>query len=65
MDRFDIPVTLNFARRMGFSGFGAGMLPGAAEVGRLTLQGGRLAFNGQPIGDSAETQLYALCRTDR
>lgn len=64
MERFDIPVTLNFARRMGFA-VPSGGLPGGADVGTLTLNGNRLFFNGQPIGGPSEAQLYALCRTVR
>ncbi|MBP2312397.1 hypothetical protein [Azospirillum soli] len=64
IERFDIPVTLNFARRMGFA-VPSGGLPGNAEVGTLTLKGNRLFFNGQPVGGPSEAQLYALCRTAR
>ncbi len=65
MDRFDIPVSLDFARTLGFAAPGAGALPGTAEVGRLTMQGNRMAFNGQPLSGSNEAELYALCRTVR
>lgn len=65
MDRFEIPVTLDFVRKLGFATPGAGALPGMAEVGRFTLQGDRLLFNGQPLNGPGEAELYALCRTVR
>ena len=65
-DRFDIPVTFALARRLGFAAPGTGRgLPGDSEIGRLVLQGGRLYFNGQPIGGPGEAELYALCRSGR
>lgn len=64
--RFEIPVTLDFARRMGFRVPTGGVpLPGTTEVGRLTLDGDRLSFNGQPVGGTSEAELYAYCRTVR
>ncbi|AWK85782.1 hypothetical protein [Azospirillum thermophilum] len=60
--RLDIPVTLDFARRIGLVVPPTG-LPGRTEVGRLTMDGGQLFFNGQPLGGPSESQLYALCRT--
>lgn len=65
MDRFEIPVTLDFARKLGFTAPGAGALPGTAEVGRLSIQGDRLFFNGQPLNAASEAELVALCRTVR
>ncbi len=63
VDRFEIPVTLNFARRLGIAAPGAAGLPGNTEIGRLSVQGNRMAFNGQPLGSASEAELYALCRT--
>ncbi|WP_431858828.1 hypothetical protein [Azospirillum sp.] len=65
MDRFEIPVTLEVARRLGFATPGAGALPRTAEVGRLSIQGNRLFFNGQPLNAASEAELVALCRTVR
>jgi len=65
MERFEIPVTLDFARRLGFATPGGGALPRTAEVGRLTVQGNRLFFNGQPIDAASQAELIALCRTVR
>ncbi|WP_109117176.1 hypothetical protein [Azospirillum sp. TSO22-1] len=65
VDRFEIPVTLDFARRLGFATPGAGALPRTAEVGRLTVQGNRMFFNGQPLNAASEAELVALCRTVR
>ncbi|HEY0832942.1 MAG TPA: hypothetical protein VGE72_03445 [Azospirillum sp.] len=62
--RIEIPVTLDFARRMGLGGASGG-LPGGTEVGRLTVIGDRIWFNGQPLGGPGEAQLYALCRSAR
>lgn len=64
LERFDIPVTLDFARRMGFPAgrsAAAAKVPGATEIGRLTIDGGRVAFNGQPVGDSSQAALAAAC----
>lgn len=64
LERFEIPVTLDFARRMGFSGGRAGtsgQLPGNAEIGRLVIDGGRVSFNGQPLGGSSQAALAAAC----
>lgn len=64
LDRFEIPVTLDFARRMGFSAgrsAAAAKVPGATEVGRLVIDGGRVTFNGQPVGDSSQAALAAAC----
>lgn len=65
MDRFEIPVTLDFARKLGFATPGAGVLPGTAEVGKLSIQGNRMFFNGQPLNPASEAELVALCRTLR
>jgi hypothetical protein len=65
MERFEIPVTLDFARKLGFATPGAGALPGTMEVGRLTMQGNRMLFNGQPLSGTNEAELYAFCRTVR
>ncbi|HYG86938.1 MAG TPA: hypothetical protein VD978_11830 [Azospirillum sp.] len=60
----DIPVTLSLARRLGLQ-----VPPSAAkwgdlvEVGRLTLYGDVLLFNGQPIGELSQSELIALCRS--
>lgn len=59
IDRFDIPVSGDLARVMGLR------VPGSdstVQVGWLTLEGGHLTFNGQPVGPSAETQLHTYCR---
>jgi len=61
IDRFDIPVTLDLAKRMGLRA-PTGGLRGDAQIGWLTLDGNRLFFNGQPIGDVAQAELYAYCR---
>lgn len=61
IDRFDIPVTLDLAKRMGLRPPPGG-LRGDAQVGWLTMDGNRLFFNGQPIGDTAQAELYAYCR---
>lgn len=64
LDRFEIPVTLDFARRMGFSAgrsAAAAKVPGATEVGRLVIDGGRVTFNGQAVGDSSQAALAAAC----
>lgn len=64
LERFEIPVTVDFARRMGFSAgrsAAAARAPGAMEVGRLVIDGGRVTFNGQPIGDSSQAALAAAC----
>lgn len=61
IDRFEIPVTAAFARRLGFA-VPRG-LPGAMEFGRVTIQGDRVLFNGQPVGQAGRAELYAVCRT--
>ncbi|HRQ80899.1 MAG TPA: hypothetical protein PKZ97_07250 [Azospirillaceae bacterium] len=64
LDRFEIPITLDFARRMGFSAGGSAAavkVPGATEVGRLVIDGGRVTFNGQAVGDSSQAALAAAC----
>ncbi|MBP2230623.1 hypothetical protein J2847_003928 [Azospirillum agricola] len=61
IDRFDIPVTLNLARRMGLH-VPTGGLRGDTQIGWLTMDGNRLFFNGQPVGDAAQGELYAYCR---
>lgn len=66
LDRFDIPVTVDFARRMGFSGGRAAAGPiGAAEIGRLTIDGDRVLFNGQPINGGSQAALAEACRRYR
>ncbi|MBK3772921.1 hypothetical protein JJL56_13855 [Azospirillum sp. YIM DDC1] len=64
LERFDIPVTVDFARRMGFPVPQGGAAPGV-EVGYLTWYANRLYFNGQPIGAPSEAEVYAYCRTVR
>ncbi|RJF84925.1 hypothetical protein D3877_10680 [Azospirillum cavernae] len=65
-ERFEIPLTLDLARRLGVKLPTAGLptagLPGAMEIGRMTLDGGRLLLNGQPLGGASEAELVALCR---
>lgn len=64
LERFEIPVTLDFARRMGFSAgrsAAAAAAPGAMEIGRLVIDGGRVTFNGQAVGDSSQAALAAAC----
>lgn len=65
-ERFEIPLTLDLARRLGVKVPTAGLptagLPGAMEIGRMTLDGGRLLLNGQPLGGASEAELVALCR---
>jgi hypothetical protein len=64
LERFEIPVTLDFAQRMGFSGGRvgtSGKLPGNAEVGRLVIDGGRVTFNGAQVGGGSEAALAAAC----
>ncbi len=69
VDRFEIPLTLDLARRLGLPVPGAagpaGAAPGSLEVGRLTIDGGRTLFNGRPIGGASEAELHALCRNLR
>lgn len=61
LDRFEIPVTAAFARRLGFAvPYG---LPLSTEFGRITIEGDRVLFNGQPVGPSGRSELYAVCRT--
>lgn len=64
LERFDIPVTVDFARRMGFPVPQGAAAPGV-EVGYLTWYANRLYFNGQPIGAPSEAEVYAYCRTVR
>ncbi len=64
LERFDLPVTLDFARSMGFPVPQGAAAPGV-EIGYLTWYAGRLYFNGQPIGGPSEAELYAYCRTVR
>lgn len=65
-ERFEIPLTLDLARRLGVKIPTAGLptagLPGNMEIGRMTLDGGRLLLNGQPLGGASEAELVALCR---
>lgn len=66
LQRFDMPVTLDFIRRMGVRvPAAAAKLPGTGEIGVLTLYENRLYFNGQPLGGPTEAELYAYCRTLR
>ncbi|HYD69594.1 hypothetical protein [Azospirillum sp.] len=62
--RIEIPVTLDFARRLGIGGTTGG-LPGRTEVGRLTVIGEQIWFNGQPLTGASQAQLYALCKAGR
>ncbi|MGQ9365185.1 hypothetical protein [Azospirillum sp. ST 5-10] len=64
LDRFEIPVTLGFLRRMGVSVPRTG-LPGGTEIGTLVLDGGRLSFNGRPLDAGSEGRIYAFCRSPR
>lgn len=64
MESFDIPVTLDFARRMGVA-VPSGGLPGRTQVGSLAVRGNRVLFNGQPLGAANEAELVALCRSAR
>jgi len=67
--RIEIPVTLDFARRLGIGGTTGGQpgggLPGRTEVGRMTVIGDQIWFNGQPLTGPSQAQLYALCKAGR
>lgn len=59
---FQMPVTVDFLRRFGLPvPRSAAALPRGAEVGRLGIDGNRVLFNGQPLGDPAVEQLYVAC----
>lgn len=59
--RFAIPVTTNLAQRLNLpSGFRED-----AFVGLITVDGGKLSFNGQPIGDDDDAELAVMCRSRR
>ncbi|WP_109120624.1 hypothetical protein [Azospirillum sp. TSO22-1] len=63
-DRLDIPLTLGLARRLGLAvPPSAKALGTQAEVGRLSLFGDVLLFNGQPLGEFSQSELIALCRS--
>ncbi len=64
LDRFDMPVTIDFLRRSGVRLPAAGV-PGTGEIGVLTFYANRLYFNGQPLGGPTEAELYAYCRSIR
>ena len=64
LERFDLPVTIDFLRRSGVK-LPAGGVPGTGEIGVLTLYANRLYFNSQPLGGPTEAELYAYCRTVR
>ncbi len=57
----EIPLTMDLARRMGVR-LPNGGLPTDTVIGRMTLDGGRLMLNGQPLGGASEAELIALCR---
>lgn len=59
LDRFDLPVTAAFARRLGFA-VPRG-LPPSTEFGSITIAGGRVLFNGEPLDGAGTAQLYAIC----
>jgi hypothetical protein len=64
-----IPVTSNVARMLGSVAPKATVPTTAGQgyradalIGMISLVGGRLSFNGQPIGDDPDVELAALCR---
>lgn len=62
--RFEIPLTLALARQLNLAAPVTG-LPETAEVGRIVVEGGKVLFNGQPIGRQAEDELAVLCNGTR
>jgi hypothetical protein len=64
-DQIKIPLTLNLAKVLNlntsaypYSQLGAGT---EAQLGMLTVEGGRVLFNGQPISDTQQDKLTTLC----
>jgi hypothetical protein len=64
--QIEIGITADVARRFaGRGGFppgrGAARFAGEAYIGTVTVDGSRVLFNGQPVGNEAEDELVALC----
>jgi hypothetical protein len=61
--RFEFPVTLNLAQKIGLP------IPYAIEgnmtAGTVTYDNGTLFFNGKPMEGEAEANLKALCNRDK
>jgi hypothetical protein len=56
--RFAIPVSTNLARNLHLP---MGLREDAV-VGLITVDNGKLSFNGQPVGDEGDADLAAACR---
>lgn len=62
--QFSIPLTLDSARQLGVAvpTPGGATVPGTMELGRLTITGNEVAFNGQPLNQTSRSRFVALCR---
>lgn len=60
-DSFDIPITVDLADRYGIPADPA-LFDGEVRVGTVTLEHGRLYFNGQPLTPEDEQAVAAACR---
>lgn len=62
-DTIEIGITVPLAERFGVPA--DALYRAEAYVGTVTLRNGAVLFNGQPINPAAESELVALCRTQR
>lgn len=57
---FEIGITDDIARRFGVPLRRTG--EAELRIGTVTVEGGRVLFNGRPVGSEAERELIALCQ---
>lgn len=60
-DSFDIPITVDLGDRYGIPA-DPSLFDGEVQVGTVTLQDGRLYFNGQPLTPEDEQAIAYACR---
>lgn len=56
---FEMPVTLDLAKQLGFAV--PSNAPGSMQVGKLTIEDGKVLFNGQPLSGRSEAELATVC----
>jgi len=62
-EKFEIPITVDMAKRFGVPKRGDANYSGEIQVGSVVVdRQGRATFNGQPLGNNAENELARLCQ---
>lgn len=60
-DEVALQLTVDLRKRLGIK-LDETLFPGGAELGYVTVRGGRAYYNGAPLAEGSEAALASLCR---